>query len=160
MIRNATREDAEAIRAIYAHYVENSTVTFEEEVPLVEEMERRIGGMLAEFAWLVEEGEGEIRGYAYFGRWKPRSAYRESVESTVYVAKDRVGRGIGSGLYRALLERAREQGRHAVMAVLGLPNEESVRLHEKFGFEKVGHFREIGLKFGRRLDVGCWELIL
>jgi phosphinothricin acetyltransferase len=160
VIRPATLRDAERICEIYNPDVEGSTATFEEDPVPPEEMRRRIRSLRKEFAWLVDEDGRGIGGYAYFGPWKLRKAYRNSVETTVYVDRERRGEGIGSRLYGVLLDEARRQGRHAVLATIGLANEPSVRLHERFGFVKAAHFREIGHKFGRWIDVGCWELIL
>jgi len=106
------------------------------------------------------EEDGVVTGYAYASAWKTRSAYRFSVESTVYVAADHCGRGIGTRLYRALIAALREQNVHYVTGGIALPNPASVALHERLGFRKNGHFSEVGFKFGRWVDVGYWELIL
>ena len=160
MIRDATLNDAERICEIYNYYVENTIVTFEEESVSPEQMRERISRVVPAYPWLVFEQDGRIEGYAYGSRWSLRSAYRYSVESTVYVDRRVVGRGIGRRLYEELLRRLSERGYHAVLGRLALPNEESAALHERLGFEKVGHVRESGNKFGKWIDVGYWELIL
>jgi L-amino acid N-acyltransferase YncA len=136
-------------------------VTFEEEPVAAAEMARRMAEVQAvSLPWLVAEREGTVAGYAYATPWRTRPAYRFSAELTVYVAPDQGGRGLGSALYARLLAAARDRGLHAVMGGIALPNEASVRLHEKLGFEKVAHFREAGFKFGRWVDVGYWQLLL
>lgn len=161
MIRLAVAGDAEAIIRIYNHYVLNTIVTFEEqEVPVAQMAERMQTVEAALLPWLVMEQAGQIVGYAYAARWKARSAYRFTVESSVYVAHAEVGKGVGRQLYLALLQRLKQSGVHAVVGCLGLPNAASVALHEKCGFQKVAHFREVGFKFGTWLDVGYWHLLL
>jgi L-amino acid N-acyltransferase YncA len=110
--------------------------------------------------WLVWEEEDRVLGYCYAKPWRPRSAYRYSVECTVYVNIDSHGRGIGSALYRRLIAELQDRGFHAVIGGILVPNEASVALHEALGFEKVAHLREVGWKFGKWRDVGYWELLL
>jgi len=161
MIRNATPNDAKAILEIYNPYIANTAITFEEEPVTDSEMESRITEKTeAAYPYFVYEEEGRILGYAYAGKWRERSAYRFCAETTVYVKDGLGGKGIGSRLYAALLDALRDRGFHAAMGVVTLPNEASRRLHEKFGFVKSAHFKEVGLKFGRWLDVGYWELLL
>jgi L-amino acid N-acyltransferase YncA len=99
-------------------------------------------------------------GYAYAQPWKGRSAYRYSVEVSVYLDHQITQQGIGSRLYGELFQILAERGFHAVIGGVTLPNPVSVRLHEKFGFEKVAHFKEVGYKFGKWIDVGYWEKIV
>jgi phosphinothricin acetyltransferase len=110
--------------------------------------------------WLVAEQDGRLLGYAYATRWRVRPAYRTSVESSVYLGGEAAGRGLGSALYRALLDALRRLDVHMVIGGIAQPNERSVALHEKLGFRKVAHFSEVGRKFGRWIDVGYWELRL
>jgi L-amino acid N-acyltransferase YncA len=160
MIRYCRPSDASRICEIYNHYIQETTITFEE-VPVTEgDMAQRIRDVVLQLPWLVSEQQGSIVGYAYAAPWKVRSAYRYSVESTVYVAPAFTGRGIGSELYRALIAELRTRGVHCTVGGIALPNPVSVALHERLGFQKVGQFREIGWKFGQWLDVGCWELVL
>jgi phosphinothricin acetyltransferase len=158
MIRASTAADAAAIADIYNHYVRETVVTFEETPVSDAEMARRIADIGQSFAWLVWDEGGTVLAYAYASRWKSRSAYRFSVESTVYVAAGHHGRGLGSKVYGALLEALR--GRfHSTVGGIALPNPASVALHEKLGFKKMGHFAEVGWKFDRWVDVGYWQLI-
>jgi L-amino acid N-acyltransferase YncA len=124
----------------------------------VSEMERRIEAVQsADLPWLVGSCDGVTVGYAYAAPWKTRSAYRFTVETTVYVADNQIGQGIGSVLYEHLLNALRTRKMHSVIAGIALPNLHSVALHEKFGFRKVASFAEVGLKFSGWLDVGYWQ---
>lgn len=161
MLRAATPADAAAIAGIYNHYILNTVVTFEEEALPVEEMARRITETLAEGnPWFVWEEGGRVLGYAYAGKWKSRCSYRFSVEATVYLDPAATGRGLGTKLYRALIDRYRNTPIHAIIGGVALPNDASTALHEKLGFQKIAHFKEVGWKFDRWIDVGYWELIL
>lgn len=160
MIRNAEKSDAAAICRIYNHYVLHTAITFEEEPVSETEMAARIEEYTRRYPWIVYEEAGHIRGYAYAAAWKGRSAFRFSVESSVYLDATATGAGLGSILYRELLDRLQEKSVHAVIAGITLPNPASVALHEKFGFQKTGEFHEVGWKFERWLDVGYWELLL
>jgi L-amino acid N-acyltransferase YncA len=135
-------------------------ITFEEEPVDEPEMARRIGAVTALLPWLVFEREGTIEGYACATPWKARSAYRFAVESTVYVSRISVRRGIGTRLYEALIAELRARGMHCMIGGIALPNPASVALHEGLGFKKVAQFLEVGFKLGRRVDVAYWELML
>ncbi len=157
-VRHSELADADALAAIYNHYIETSIITFEEQPITAAEMARRIGEVQsASFPWLVAESDGEVVGYAYATRWKPRSAYRFAAEITVYLAPERAGQGIGSLLYTHLFQQLRSQGIHVVIGGISLPNPASVALHEKLGLRKVAHFEEVGFKFNRWIDVGYWQ---
>lgn len=160
-IRDATDADAGAIAAIYNPYVLGTCVTFDTDALSVEEMQRRMAdARAARLPWLVA-GEGDrIIGYTHASPWKGRWAYRYSVESTVYLEPSRTRRGLGRVLYAALIERLRERGIHAVIGGIAMPNQASVALHERLGFEKVAHFRQVGFKLDRWVDVGYWQLLL
>lgn len=160
MLRPCTPDDAESICSIYNHYVLETVVTFEEAPVTTAEMRRRIVDVTAKFPWLVFERDGEVLGYAYASLWKERSAYRHSVESTVYLAPRASGKGIGTALYSSLLAELRGRRVHCAIGGIALPNQASVALHEKVGFTKIGHFREVGWKFGAWVDVGYWEIVL
>lgn len=161
MIRDAQVDDAAVIAQIYNHYVAGTTITFEELPVSTEEMVRRIQAVQAVgLPWLVAEIDGVVAGYAYATKWKERSAYRYSVESTVYLRADAHGRGLGMALYEALLTALAASGVHVVIGGIAQPNPASVALHEKLGFARVAMFREVGRKFDRWVDVGYWELIL
>jgi phosphinothricin acetyltransferase len=160
MIRDVKPGDSGQICRIYNHYIENTIITFEEESLEPGEMERRIREVTKEHPWIVFEEEGRILGYAYAHTWRSRSAFRFSLESTVYLDPGEMGKGIGTRLYSRLLQLLKDQGIHMVIGVLSLPNEGSRKLHEKFGFKKVAHYREVGLKFGKWIDIGSWQLNL
>ncbi len=159
MIRTATIQDAKEICEIYNYYILNSIVTFEEEIVAVSEMNNRIEQITAKLPWIVYEESGELLGYAYASEWKSRCAYKHSVESTVYLKPGAMGKGIGSKLYDELINRLKKIKVHAVIGGIALPNESSIALHEKFGFKKIGQFKEVGFKFEKWIDVGYWELI-
>ena len=159
MIRPAVRADAASIAAIYNHYVEQTIVTFEEEPITKAEMSRRIKELTAELPWFVAVERGRVLGYAYASKWKSRCAYRHSAEATVYLAANATGRGLGTQLYTTLLADLQRRSYHAVIGGIALPNAASQALHEKMGFKKVAHFREVGWKFAQWIDVGYWELI-
>jgi phosphinothricin acetyltransferase len=160
MIRVCSAADAAAIAEIYNHYVRDSVVTFEETPVSAAEMAQRIEDLGARYPWLVSDDGGAVVGWAYATAWKTRSAYRFSVETTVYVAASHHGRGIGAALYRALIEDLRARNVHSAVGGIALPNPASVALHEKLGFRKIAHFAEVGRKFDRWVDVGYWQLIL
>ena len=160
MIRPVAPSDAAAIAAIYNPYIRDTTITFEEEPVSTEEMAARIAKVTADFPWLVWEEAGEVIGYAYASTWRTRHAYRFAVETAIYLASGQHGQGRGATLYQALLAELRQRGFHLVLGCLALPNDPSIRLHEKLGFKKVGHMTEAGWKFGAWVDVGFWELLL
>ena len=160
MIRYAKTDDAAEICKIYNHYVLGTTITFEEEPVSTDEMAQRIAETLQSLPWLVWDEDQSLQGFCYASKWKGRCAYRHSVESTVYVRADSIGRRIGSRLYRALLDELRQRKFHTVIGGIALPNDASVALHEKLEFEKVAQFREVGNKFDRWTDVGYWQLLL
>lgn len=160
-IRDASVEDAESVAAIYNPFVLNTSISFEEAAVSDAEMAQRIMDVQAAgLPWLVAEHDGVIAGYAYASKWRARHAYRFSVESSVYLAPANAGKGLGTALYRVLLERLRGGGYHLAISGIALPNPASVALHEKLGFDKVAQFREVGFKFGSWSDVGYWQLNL
>lgn len=161
MLRSATTEDAFAIARIYEPYVLETAITFEEVPPTTAEIAARIARVLAKpLPWLVAAPDDRIVAYAYASRWHERAAYRHSVETSIYVDRDFVGRGFGSRLYSALLDRLKEQGLHTAIGGIALPNAPSVALHEALGFRKVAHYEQVGFKQGRWLDVGYWQKLL
>lgn len=161
LIRAATHADAAAIGAIYDHYVRETVVTFEETAVGADAMATRIADVQSRgLPWLVSACDGRIVGYAYAGPWKARSAYRHTVESTIYLDRAHTGRGLGLPLYRALVDSLRAGGTHAVIGGIALPNAASIALHEKTGFHPIGRFAEVGRKFDRWVDVGYWQLLL
>ena len=164
MIRAVTECDAAQLCDIYNYYALHTTITFEVEAVSAGVMTLRIQESVKDglrgLSWLVWEEDERVLGFCYASNWKARSAYRHSVESTVYVHPDYLRRGIGLRLYEALLTELRLRGIHAVIGGIALPNAASIGLHERLGFEKVAHFREVGRKFDRWIDVGYWQLCL
>lgn len=160
-IRDAGAHDAASVALIYNHYVARTTATFETQIVHPAVMADRIKQcQCAGLPWLLAVRGGSLLGYAYAVPWKPRQAYRHSCETTIYLDPARVGRGIGTQLYKALLERLRDGGCHTAIGGIALPNPASVALHEALRFEKTAHFREVGYKHGRWVDVGYWQILL
>lgn len=159
IIRKVEVEDAEQIAGIYNFYILNTHHSFEIEAVSLEEMRNRISDINRNYPYLIAEENKEILAYAYASCYKPRSAYKHSVEVSVYVKNDLKQKKIGTKLYERLFDELSKINVHAVIAGISLPNEASVKLHERFGMEKVAHFREVGFKFNRWIDVGYWELI-
>jgi len=160
-IRFVRGEDAEDIADIYNYYVVNTEVSFEEEAVSAEAMAGRIDSKIGKYPWIVYEEDGKVLGYAYVGAWKERSAYRHTVEDTIYVKASERGKGIGRKLFEALMEEVGGNKEfHAVMGVIALPNDRSARLHERNGFVKAAHFREVGYKNKKWIDVGYWERVM
>ena len=160
-IRAATREDAAAIADIYNPYILETTVSFEESTVSPSEMAARVNDISeSRLPFLVAERDGAQVGFAYASKWKGRCAYQYSVETTVYVDRGSWRRGVGTMLYRQVLDLLKEGGYHAAIGGIALPNAASVALHERLGFEKVAQFREVGFKFNRWIDVGYWQRLL
>jgi len=161
-IRPASRSDLPAILEIYNEAVLNTTATYDCEPRT---LEHRI-------AWfenheeqgypvfVAEEPEGRLAGWSSLNRYHDRRGYQFTADNSIYVAADRRGRGVGTLLMPPLIEAARRRGLHAILAGIDAENQASLRLHTRFGFEKVAHFRQVGFKFGRWLDVIYLELIL
>lgn len=160
MIRRVELQDAKAITAIYNEYVAHSVVTFETEPLREEDMRSRMVDISSSFPYYVCEVEGKVVGYCYAHAWKERMAYRNTLETTVYVHSGYHGKGIGTALMVQLIEACRREGYHVLIACLTEPNEASAMLHRALGFRKVSLFKEVGVKFGRWLDVADYELIL
>ncbi|MEM9740566.1 MAG: N-acetyltransferase family protein [Pseudomonadota bacterium] len=160
MIRDARVEDAPEIAAIYGHYVAHSTVSFEEVAPSVDEMAQRIAKTLESYPYIVDVVDGDLHGYAYAGPYRPRSAYRFTAETTVYVHKDAQGQGTGRRLYASLIERLRSTEAHLLIGAITLPNPASEALHKSFGYQRAGLLSEVGRKFDRWHDVALWQLPL
>lgn len=160
ILRDATRTDAAAIAALYNPYILDTAVTFEETPVSADTMATRLDDtQRVGLPWLVLERDGCLLGYAYATPWKARSAYRCSVEVSVYVDRAAHGAGHGTQLFDALLRRVREAGMRAAIGGITLPNAASVALHEKFGFRHVGRFAQVGRKFDRWIDVGYWQRV-
>ncbi|MGR4071497.1 arsinothricin resistance N-acetyltransferase ArsN1 family B [Streptococcus parasuis] len=152
-IRNAQVEDAANLVAIYAPYVEKTAITFETQVPAVEDFANRIEKTLKKFPYLVAVEEGQIVGYAYASTYYARAAYDWTVEMSVYVQKEARGKGIGTLLYNALEKELTARGFKNFLACIALPNPASIALHEKRGYQQVAHFKKVGFKFGTWHDI-------
>ena len=154
-LRDVTPADAAAIAAIYKPYVEESVATFEEVAPSVDEIAARIqatrdGG----FPWLVAEEGGRVVAYAYAGPFHKRSAYRFTVENSVYVAPSHARRGIGTLLMREVIARCTARGYRQMIALIsGYDGNPSIAMHNRLGFVDAAHLKAVGLKFGRWIDV-------
>ncbi len=160
MLRSITQNDAARIVEIYAPYVQGTAISFETEVPTIEEMKNRITEITEKFPWLVFESEGVVVGYAYASAHRSRCAYAWSVEVSVYLDTNFHRQGIGRKLYEKLFQLLKEQGAVNAFAGIALPNEGSVKLHESMGFKKIGQFEDIGYKHEKWWDVGWWQMKL
>jgi L-amino acid N-acyltransferase YncA len=157
-VRPATLGDAQAVTAIYAPIVANTTISFEVEPPSVDEMRSRIASTLERLPWLVsEDSSGAVDGYVYAGRHREREAYQWSVDVTAYVREDARGRGVGKRLYGVLLDELARLGYFQAFAGIALPNAASIALHESVGFTPIGVYRQVGFKHGAWHDVGWWQ---
>lgn len=153
-IRLATADDAQALLDIYAPYVTDTAITFEYEVPSVDEFTQRITSTLRDYPYLVaEDNQGEILGYAYAHAYKERAAYDWSVEVTVYLSEAAKGQGIGKRLYQALEKELNKQNILILTACITGGNTHSIQFHEKLGYQQVGVFKQIGYKFDQWHDV-------
>jgi L-amino acid N-acyltransferase YncA len=147
-IRTATAADAAILREIYRPYVETTAVSFELEVPSIEEFQRRISLTVEGWSWVVADVDGLPVGYAYGSAHRARKAYRSSVETSAYVHEDYRRQGIGRALYIQLLDELCERGFGSAFAGITLPNDASVGFHESLGFQSIGVFPRVGRKFG------------
>jgi len=167
IIRKATTEDAEAILSIYAPYVEKTAITFEYDVPSVEEFRGRIANTLEKYPYLVAEEDGKIIGYAYAGVFKARAAYQHCVETSIYVALDSQRKGTGKALYAELESQLKAQGirnLNACISWVDEPNEylthQSPEFHAHLGYERCAHFHKCGYKFGQWFDMIWMEKLI
>lgn len=161
LLRGAGHGDAAALADIYNPYVLETTITFEETPVDAADMAARVAEIAGyRLPFLVAESAGTPVGFAYASKWKGRCAYRYTAETTVYVDRRNRQRGIGLALYAKVLELLKDAGYHVAIGGIALPNEASVGLHERLGFVHVAHFREVGFKFNRWIDVGYWQLKL
>ena len=157
-VREAVAADLPALTGIYNHYVEHTAITFDVRPFTADErrpwFDDHAGGR---YRLIVAEDARGLAGYATTSRWRPKPAYDTTVESTVYCRADAVGRGIGSLLYRALLDAMEGADVEQIVAGVGLPNAASVALHERLGFRRVGVFTSVGRKFDRFWDVAWYQ---
>jgi L-amino acid N-acyltransferase len=160
VVRTAEPRDLEAIVAIYNYAVRETTATFDTEPVMVADRGDWFAQFGREHPLLVADTGGSVAGFAYYLPYRTRPAYRTSKESTVYVEPERHRQGIASALYTELFARARANGVHAMIAVLGGDNPASAALHLKFGFRLVGRLEEVGRKFDRWVDTQYFQLLL
>ncbi len=166
-IRMATPDDAKALLDIYEYYVKETAITFEYDVPGVEEFRGRIENTLKKFPYLVIEDNNQILGYAYASTFKDRAAYQWCVETSIYIKKDARRAGLGKELYLELENRLKAQGILNLNACIGYPENEdehltfdSVRFHEKLGYSMVGEFHKCGYKFDRFYNMVWMEKLI
>lgn len=159
VIRPATENDLEAINDIYNHYVAETHITFDDEQISLEARREWFShySTTGRHRVLVATGDGQITGYASSSRLRPKPGYLTSVETSIYLAAEAVGRGVGSRLYAALFKALEGEDIHRAYAGIALPNPASIALHERLGFKRVAHFSEQGRKFGRYWDVDWFE---
>ena len=161
MIRDATEQDLPAIRDIYNDAVLNTTAIWNEQlVDLANRQAWFTARQAQRYPILVAVDNDEVTGYASFGDWRPFEGYRYSVEHSVYVRNDQRGKGLGPRLMQALIERARAGGKHVMVAAIESSNQASLRLHERLGFSTTGQMPQVGIKFGRWLDLTFMQLTL
>lgn len=153
-IRDATLEDLPDVRAIYNHYVANSTVTFDETPMTLRSLRAKFSQLQkAKLPFIVAVSpNGHVLGYAYVYPWKSKAAYRFTVENSIYLGPAATGKGLGKALMAALIERSKAAGLKEIVAVIADRGADaSIRLHESFGFRTIGHMGKVGFKFGRWL---------
>ena len=160
IIRSVRQEDAEAILSIYAPYIENGAVSFEYDVPSADEIRSRIRRITEKYPWLVMESGGVVIGYAYASPFREREAYQWKAEVSVYVSDDAKGTGVAKALYDQLLSQLKNMGMVSAIAGMTVPNPETERFHEKYGFKKIAEFPKVGFKNGEWHSVAFMELQL
>ena len=161
MIRDATEQDLPAIRDIYNDAVLNTTAIWNEQpVDLANRLAWFTARQAQRYPILVAVENHEVTGYASFGDWRPFEGFRYSVEHSVYVRNDQRGKGLGPRLMQTLIERARAGGKHVMVAAIESSNQASLRLHERLGFMTTGQMPQVGIKFGRWLDLTFMQLTL
>jgi len=160
IIRPAEEKDAGQLCDIYNHYIRNTVTTFDLEEKDERDFEAELAQLIGKFPYQVAVQGEKILGYAFACEWKKRRAYEKTVETSIYMDPSFTSKGIGYPLYLNLIGQLKKRKLHAIIAGISLPNVTSVRLHEKIGFHKVAHFREVGYKFDKWVDVGYWELII
>lgn len=152
-IRIATSDDAKELLNIYKYYVENTAITFEYDVPSIEEFSERIKNTFKKYPYLIAENEDGIYGYAYASAFKSRQAYDWAVETSIYVKNGDSRHGVGTLLYNELEKYLKMQNIINVNACIAYPNEKSEEFHKKFGYKTIAHFTKCGYKFGKWHDM-------
>jgi Sortase and related acyltransferases len=153
IVRMAKKEDIQEILGIYEPYILHTTITFEYEVPTLEEFEKRLEKIQEQYPWLVCEINGEIIGYAYASAFRARMAFSWGTELSVYTNEKYLGLHIGRILYEKLIQLLKEQGYYNVYALISIPNEKSIYLHKMLGFEEEGVQKKVGFKLGKWCDL-------
>lgn len=156
-IRPVQPSDVVKITDLYNWYIVNTTITFEIAAIAYAEMEKRIQERVQQYDWLVAEINQEVVGYAYYGKFHTRAAYRHTVESSIYLSSEHTGKGLGTALYSALIQSATTHGFRELISLVTLPNPASLTLHQKLGFIEAGLLRNVGYKFDQYLDVSIWQ---
>jgi L-amino acid N-acyltransferase YncA len=159
-IREATLEDLPAMLAIYNHAILTTTATFDLEEWTLEQRREWFSHYGGRDPLLVAVREGEVIGYSSLSKFRDKQAYRNTCETSVYIAEHARNQGVGKLLLAENIRRAKELGYHTIIAGITAGNEASVRLHERFGFTQVGHFRQVGFKFNAWQDVVFYQLML
>lgn len=156
MIRDVKLEDAKRIAEIYNYYIENTTITFEEEPVTEKEIQNRIESV-KQGLWIIKEIKGIVVGYAYANQFRQRSAFIYSLETSVYIDIDEKSKGYGKDLYKEIINRAKNNGYRVLIGVISVPNKISVKIHKNLGFEKKGEISNVGYKFNKWLDIEYWQ---
>lgn len=168
-LRQATGGDGDALAHIYNYYINNTVITFEVDEVSGEDMATRVAKLRAAgLPWLVAEADGQLLGYAYAGPFRERAAWVHTLETSIYLDAQVRGQGVGTALFSELIARLRDLEPaesihapvHTVLGVVALPNDASVALQERLGLRHVGTTEQVGLKFGRWIDVGYWQMEL
>jgi len=159
-VRDSRRSDLPALLEIYNNVVKTSHATFDLDPQTMAQRKTWFSGHGGRYPLVVAETRGQITGYASLSKFRDKPAYSKTGESSVYVHKAFQRKGVGTLLMKEIVARAKKFGYHTIIAGIALPNDASLRLHERLGFEYVGSFKEVGFKFGRWRDVTFYQLLL
>lgn len=159
-IRRAVKNDLGAINDIYNHYVKNSTCTYQTELETMKDRSAWFDGHDGAHPVIVAESNAILVGWASISPFRKREGYKPTVEVSVYIRHDHVGKGIGTSLLKEIISLAGVAGHHSIIAGISAEQKVSIAMHEKFGFKKVGHLKEVGNKFNTWLDVAYFQLLL
>jgi L-amino acid N-acyltransferase YncA len=159
-IRNAVANDLTAINEIYNYYVKNSTCTYQTELETMKERHAWFDEHDKAHPVIVAENNDTIVGWASISKFRKREAYKPTVENSVYIHHDHLYKGIGTALLQEIIRLARDAGHHSIIAGISAEQTKSIAMHEKYGFKKVAHLKEVGYKFNTWLDVVYYQLFL
>jgi L-amino acid N-acyltransferase len=160
LIRKANKNDLRDIMSIMNYYIEHSTTTFDLFPKKKEEVEQWYEQFQTTYPLLIAEKDNQIIGYTCLTPYKLKEAYKQTVELSIYVANGTKGRGVGMALMTAIIAEAQKRNYHTILSLITTENVGSSIFHEKFGFEKVGQLKEVGLKFNKQLDVSIYQRLL